>query len=260
METRLSFYVHRESLLHRLNPLTKLTLAGTLIVLAFGSSGQELPLVLFLVVVLLSAAGQVLREFLRVAVRLLLPVCGFIFVMQSLFFPIGETILLQWWIFSLRLEAIQHAALTVSRILVMVSSFNLLVLSTHPSILMSDLTRRRLPGGFAYVITTSLQIIPQMRAKAQTIIDAQLSRGLETKGGLHQRVRGLLPLVRPLVFASLVDVEERAIAIEARAFNTKKEKTSLIEIEDPVYEKVARWLMLFLLLGVIGNNLWRLLR
>ncbi len=260
MNTRLSFYVHRESPLHRLNPLTKLTLVGTLIVLAFASRGPELPLVLFLVVVLLSVAGQVLWEFLRVAVRLLLPVCGFIFVMQSLFIPIGETILLQWWIFSLRLEAIQHAALTVSRILVMVSSFILLILSTHPSTLMSDLTRRRLPGGFAYVITTSLQIIPQMRAKAQTIIDAQLSRGMETKGGLCQRVRGLLPLVRPLVFASLVDVEERAIAIEARAFNSKKEKTSLIEIEDPVYEKVVRWLMLFLLLGMIGNNLWRSLR
>ena len=62
------------------------------------------------------------------------------------------------------------------RIIVMVSSFTLFLLTTHPSELMSDLTRRGLPGQFAYVIISTLQIIPQMQAKAQTIIAAQRSR------------------------------------------------------------------------------------
>ena len=77
-------------------------------------------------------------------------------------------------------------------------------------------TRRGLPGQFAYVVMSSLQIITQMQAKAQTIISAQRSRGLDTQSSFLRRVGGILPLVGPLVFGSLVEVEERAIAIEAR--------------------------------------------
>ena len=106
------------------------------------------------------------------------------------------------------------------------------MLSTHPSTLMTALTQRGLPPSLTYIIVSTLQIIPQMQLKASTIIDAQRSRGLETQGGLHRRVSALLPLVGPLVFGSLVDVEERAIAIEARAFKAKRTKTSLIEIPD----------------------------
>jgi len=87
---------------------------------------------------------------------------------------------------------------------------------------MSDLTRRGLPPQFAYVIISTLQILPQMQAKAQTIIAAQRSRGLDTESSFAKRVGALVPLVGPLVFGSLVEVEERAIAIEARGFTSKK--------------------------------------
>jgi energy-coupling factor transporter transmembrane protein EcfT len=113
-----------------------------------------------------------------------------------------------------------------------------------------------LPGTFAYVITTTLQIIPQMRKKANTIIDAQRSRGLDTEGGVVKRVKALLPLVGPLVFGSLVDVEERAIAIEARAFTSTLPKTSLRQIPDTGLDKAARWIFLILMLLAIGSQLW----
>ena len=123
----------------------------------------------------------------------------------------------------------------------MVSSFILLLLTTHPSELMSDLTRRGLPGQFAYVVVSTLQILPQMQAKAQTIIAAQRSRGLDTEGSMRKRVGALVPLVGPLVFGSLVEAEERAIAIEARGFTSKLVKTSLREIPDTALDRVLRW-------------------
>ena len=130
----------------------------------------------------------------------------------------------------------------------MVSAFTLFLLTTHPSELMSDLTRRGLPGQFAYVIISTLQILPQMQAKAQTIIAAQRSRGLDTESSFLKRAGSLFPLVGPLVFGSLVEVEERAIAIEARGFTSKHVKTSLHEIPDTVQIRSIRWVLIVLVI------------
>jgi len=257
MRERLSFYIDRDSFMHRLNPLTKLTLVFTLIILSFLGLSFWLPTILFLFVIIpLSFLGKVSREFTNATVKLLLPVVGFLFVMQAFFHPDGSTELFHIWIFDVTVESVKFAYLTASRILTMVASFLILLLTTHPSDLMSDLTRRGVPGNLSYVITSTLQIIPQMQAKAGTIIDAQRSRGLETSGNLLNRTRALIPLVGPLVFGSLVEVEERAIAIEARAFTSPLKKTSLREIQDTTAERWARWLFIVMVIVAIGLRIW----
>jgi energy-coupling factor transport system permease protein len=256
MADRLSFFIPRPSYLHQANPLTKLVYVLTAILIAYFSPLYWTATLLVFVNIILGFIGNIQREYLNVVRRLLLPVVGFVFVMQSLFLPHGQTVLLEWWFLQLSLENIQAAYLNSSRIFVMVSSFILLIQTTHPGRLMTDLTRRGLPGQLAYVIVSTLQILPQMRAKANTIIDAQRSRGMETEGSLRRRVSALLPLVGPLVFGSLVDVEERAIAIEARGFTARHVKTSLEEVPDTRGEQVARWIMLVLIVLTIGARIW----
>ena len=256
MQERLSFYIHRESRLHQANPLTKLVFVFTAILVSYFSPWYWTAASLILLNILLSYTGNVQREYLGVVRRLLLPVVGFMFVMQSLFLPRGELVLFEFWFFHLTMENLQAAFLNATRIFVMVSAFILLILTTHPSELMSDMTRRGLPGQLAYVVVSTLQILPQMRSKANTIMDAQRSRGLETEGSFRKRVGALLPLVGPLVFGSIVDVEERAIAIEARAFTSPHQKTSLHEIPDTNLERIARWIMLALILLTLAGKLW----
>jgi energy-coupling factor transport system permease protein len=257
MQERLSFYVKRDSFLHRLNPLTKLSLAFGLTLIGFLSPWYWTPLaIIVLAVVPLAILGRVYREYLGAAIRLILPATGFLFVMQALFQPIGQTILFQFWFLHVTRESLAFAFANASRIFAMVSSFTLFLLVTHPGELMSDLTRRGLPSQFAYVIISTIQIIPQMRSKAQTIIAAQRSRGLDTEGGFLKRARALVPLVGPLVFGSLVEVEERAIAIEARGFTSTSKKTSLHEIPDGNFDKILRWALLLIVLGVLAVRLW----
>ena len=97
-----------------------------------------------------------------------------------------------------------------------------------------------------------------MQAKAQTIIAAQQSRGLDTQSTFLKRAGSVVPLVSPLVFGSLVEVEERAIAIEARGFTSKKVKTSLHEIPDRNSDKIIRWVLILLVVISIALNLWPL--
>jgi energy-coupling factor transport system permease protein len=258
MRERLTLYIHRKSLLHSLNPLTKLLLTFTLIILAFFSPWYwTAPALVFLAILPLSILAKVQREYFKTAGRLL-PVISFVFVMQALFLARGGETLFRFWFIQLTDVNLAAAFLISSRIFTMVSSFILFLLTTHPSQLMIDLTRRKLPAPFAYVIISTLQMIPQMQAKAQTIIAAQRSRGLDTEGGFFKRVRALVPLVGPLVFGSLVEVEERAIAIEARAFSSSIPKTSLHEIPDTRVDKRLRWLFLVLIILTLVSRLWQL--
>jgi energy-coupling factor transport system permease protein len=257
MHERLSFYVKRDSPLHRLNPLTKLSLVFGLLLLAFLTPFYWTPhLIILLAIIPLSFLGRVQREYLNAAVSLILPAAGFLFLMQALFQPIGDQPIFQFWFIRVTRESLLFASANATRIFVMVSSFTLFLLTTHPSELMSDLTRRGLPGQFAYVIIATLQIIPQMQAKAQTIIAAQRSRGLDTQGSLFKRIGALLPLVGPLVFGSLVEVEERAIAIEARGFTSTRTKTFLREIADTSTDRMLRWLLVLLTLAAIASRIW----
>src|SRR5215210_100155 len=177
MHERLSYYVKRDSALHRLNPLTKIVLALGIIIISFISPWYWVsPLLLIVCIVPLCFIGRVYREFFATALRLILPAAGFIFIMQALFQPVGETVIFKFWILDVTEESLLFAFRVAMRITVMISSFTLLLMTTHPSELMRDLTRRGLPGQFAYVIISTLQILPQMQAKAQTIIAAQRSR------------------------------------------------------------------------------------
>lgn len=257
MHERLSFYTKRDSVLHRLNPLTKLTLVFGLILVSFLAPFYWAPHLLFLFAIIpLGFAGKIQKSFISAFSKLILPASGFLFLMQAFFHPIGENVIFQVWFLDVTSESLSYAFRNATRIAVMVSSFTLFLLTTHPSELMSDLTRRGLPGQFAYVIISTLQILPQMQAKAQTIIVAQRARGLDTESTFIKRAGSLLPLVGPLVFGSLVEVEERAIAIEARGFTSTHIKTSLHDIPDTNSDKVLRWILIGLVIVALTSRLW----
>lgn len=250
-----SFFVPIQSPLHRLNPLTKLTFVFAIILPAFLSLPWLAP-VIAIPVILAVFVGRVQKQYIGLLFKLILPTILFMFIMQSVFLPGGETIIFKIGRFDVALETMQRAFLTVSRIFVMISSFALLLLTTHPSELMSDLTRRGLPPQFAYVIISTLQILPQMQAKAQTIIAAQRSRGLDTESSFFKRVGAVVPLVGPLVFGSLVEVEERAIAIESRGFTSTSTKTSLRDVPDSTMDKIIRWVLVILVILSLVLRIW----
>ena len=257
MHERLSFYIRQDSALHRLNPLTKLMLVLGLILISFISPWYWTPHLLLLIIVIpLSILGKVNRPFFRAFWQLILPAALFLFLMQAFFQPVGEQVIFRFWFLDITMESLLFAFRNAMRVSVMVSSFTLFLLTTHPSELMTDLTRRGLPGQFAYVVISALQIIPQMQAKAQTIISAQRSRGLDTQSSFFRRIRGIIPLVGPLVFGSLVEVEERAIAIEARGFTSTRSKTFLREISDTSLDRALRWMFIGLVILTLFLRLW----
>lgn len=251
MPEAFSLYTPRPSGLHRLHPLTKLSLAGFLL-----AAGLALPgfgaayLLLAGLVIPLAGWGRVLKELLGAAWRVALPFAVSVFLVQGFFWP-GGAPLLSLGPLSLKREGVLFAIDSTGRILVVVSAFLLFALTTRPDALMTALTQRGLPGGIAYIVVATIQIVPRFQAKAAAILDAQRARGLETEGNLLQRLRAIVPLIAPLILGSLVDVEERALAIEARAFNRPGPKTSLLELPEARWEGGLRWMLIVGLLSVL---------
>jgi energy-coupling factor transport system permease protein len=255
MSTSFSLYIPRESGMHRLHPLTKLALVGFCLVLGLFLPGIWLTYAAFgLLILPLAAWAGILPPFLRAVFKTALPVIVSVFLVQGLFWP-GGTPLFHFGPLSLKQEGLAFAFRSAGRFLMVVSSFLLLTFTTRPDSLMLALSERGAPNSIAYILLATMQIVPRFQTKANTILDAQRSRGLETEGSLRVRARALLPLIQPLLLGSIVDIEERAIALEVRAFGRSGPKTSLIVLHDTPGQKFVRWLLLLSMLAVIG---WRL--
>src|SRR4026209_1210264 len=124
MHERLSYYVKRDSALHRLNPLTKFILVLSIILISFVSPWYwTAHVLLLLAIVPLCFVGRVSREFFASAIRLIIPAAGFIFVMQSFFQPVGQTIIFKFWFLDVTEESLAFAFRIATRIAVMISAF-----------------------------------------------------------------------------------------------------------------------------------------
>ena len=255
-----SMYVARESGLHNLHPLTKGLLTLLLLVAGLTLPGTWTGYILVLFVIIpLAWWGRILAPFLRIVWRISLPFIISVVIIQSLFWGEGTPIF-EFWIFSPKWEGAIFALVSVGRILLVMSSFILFAMTTRPDALMISLKQVGVPSSLAYIIVTTLQIIPRFQSKASTILDAQRSRGLETEGNLFVRSRAVVPIILPLVLGSLVEVEERAIAIEARGFNSSRKETALIEIPDTRGQVILRrGFLALMILSVVLRIAWQLL-
>ncbi|MBI3165773.1 MAG: energy-coupling factor transporter transmembrane protein EcfT [Chloroflexi bacterium] len=254
-----SMYAARESGLHSLHPLTKILM--TLLLVA---AGLALPgnwtgyFIVVFIIFPLAFWGRVFLNLLSTTWKVSLPFAISVILIQSFFWGEGTPIF-EIGVLSPKWEGAMFAAVSMGKIILVMSGFLLFSMTTRPDTLMITLKQAGVPGSIAYIIVTTLQIVPSFQRKALTILDAQRSRGLETEGNLYVRARAFIPIILPLVLGSLMEVEERAIAIESRGFNSGKKETSLIEIPDTPLQKVIRRVILFGIFAfIVFGVLWRL--
>jgi energy-coupling factor transport system permease protein len=121
--------------------------------------------------------------------------------------------------------------------------------------LVVDLERRGVSPRIAFVVSSAVRTVPATLDRAGQIADAQRARGLDTEGSVWRRVRGLVPLVGPVLLGSIGEVEDRAMALEARGFSRPGRRSLLWAPADRGWERVARWLMAVSVPLVVGAHL-----
>jgi energy-coupling factor transport system permease protein len=207
-------------------------------------------------VVMLALAGRagVLGSLLRASVLLSLPIAVSV-VLVSVFTRAGTTVLFTIGPFDATLEGVEFAAQTLVRLFAISTSIGLFILTTDPRAFVLDLERRGVSPRFAFVAVATIEAVPTLVERAATISESQRARGLDTEGSIRARLRGLLPIVGPVVLTSLTDVEERSLALESRAFSRPGRRHLLWSMPDRPSERVLRYVLVGSLLALIGYRI-----
>ena len=201
--------------------------------------------------IVLASAARVAGTLVRASLLLSLPIAISV-VLVSVFTRAGTTVLFQLGPFDATLEGVDFAGQTLVRLSAISLSIGLFVLTTEPRAFVLDLERRGVPPRFAFVAVATIEAVPTLVERAATIGESQRARGLDTEGSVRARLRGLLPIVGPVIITSLTDVEERTLALESRAFSRPGRRHLLWAMPDTGAERVVRWALFLALVGLIA--------
>ena len=201
-----------------------------------------------------AVAARSLGRLLRVSLLLTLPIAISV-VLVSVFTRAGETVLFTIGPFDATREGVDFAGQTLVRLLTISMSLGLFGLTTDSHAFVVDLERRGLSPRFAFVALATVEAVPAMLERALTIQTAQRARGLDTDGSLLARIRGVMPLVGPVILSSLTEVEERSLALEVRAFGRPGRRRLLWVWPDSTAQRAVRWLLVLALLAAIVGRL-----
>jgi energy-coupling factor transport system permease protein len=210
------------------------------------------PLAIVGVAVILPATfARVLPTLLRYSILFSLPIAVSALLVNLFFYPGGQTVLFRIGPITATAEGLAFAVEILARIAAISGSVTLFYLTTRPSELVLDLERRGVSPRLAFVANASVQTVPAMAERASSIVAAQRARGLDTEGGFLNRLRGVLPIVAPVVLGSIAEVEERSMALDARAFTRPGRRSLLWSPADSSAQRVLRWLLVLGLVGLI---------
>ncbi len=246
---------------HRLNPLTKATLATVTAIAAVVLGGLVGPALLVAVAVIAPAiAAGVVGRLARLSLLLALPIALSALLVNVFFFPGGETVLLRIGPITATAEGLSFALEILARIMAISGAVTLFYLTTRPADLVVDLERRGVSPRVAFVANASVQTVPAMVERAAQITAAQRARGMDTEGSIWRRVRGIVPIVGPVILGSIAEVEERTMALEARGFTRPGRRTLLWAPADSIGQRIGRWAMVAALVALVVSRIAGVLR
>jgi energy-coupling factor transport system permease protein len=226
-----------------LNPMTKITLAVVGAIVAFGVRGWTGPAVVFVAVVLSAWTAGVLRRMAPFALATL-PLVASILIVNTFLYPNAHDTIARLGPLAPTWTGATAAAQATLRVVAFGLSAALFALTTPVDDLLVELERRGLGRRGAFIVGSALGAVPRTLERAREVADAQRARGMDTEGGLWRRFRGLVPLIGPVLFGALAEVEERTMALEARAFTAPGRRTMLRALPDSGWQRTGRWLLL----------------
>ncbi len=119
-----------------------------------------------------------------------------------------------------------------TRFFSIMSAFSFFFMTTSADDLGLALEQIHVPYSISFTFTTAVRLVPTMAIDAQTVVDAQRSRGLELdKGNFMKRIRNYIPILIPLIISAIRRSVELAEALESRAFGATEKRTAIVTLK-----------------------------
>lgn len=254
-------YVKGESILHRLDPRTKIFgMLAIMVALFFVNNWIGLVYAAVVVFAVLFASQVPLKFYIR-GVKPLRWILLFTAAIQIFLTP-GE-IIWQWGILHITAEGVRLAIFMCVRLVLLVMTTSVLTLTTTPIVLtdavenlLSPFKRIGVPAHeLAMMMTIALRFIPLLADETEKIMAAQKARGAAfDEGGLMDRARALLPILVPLFLSAINRASELAMAMEARCYHGGEGRTRLHELHYENRDRVAGILVALILALAVASR------
>ncbi|SHI22775.1 energy-coupling factor transport system permease protein [Sporobacter termitidis DSM 10068] len=248
-----------DSVVHRLDPRTKLILTLVYIVALFSAkSYYSYALMLFALVASVLLSRINFKTILR-SVKPLIIVILFTFILNMLFTS-GAHPIAHFWIFNISYEGIRVAVTMIIRLVMLIIGTFLLTYTTSPIALtdglehlMNPLKKIRVPvHELSMMMSIALRFIPTLIEETDKIISAQKARGADFESGnLIRRAKAMLPILVPLFISAFRRADELAVAMESRCYHGGEGRTRMKQLKLQRRDVTALILGALVLAGVM---------
>ncbi len=232
-------YFPGSTVLHRMDPRTKLVLVILYIVALFVA---KTTLSYLLMALALISAILISKVGFKAVLRGMKPVFFIVIftALLNLFYTPGAgEPLVSFWVFRIYYEGIRTAIFMVARIMLLISCTFLLTYTTSPILLtdgleslLGPLKKLRVPvHELAMMMSIALRFIPTLIEETDKIMSAQRARGADfDSGGLIQKAKALVPLLVPLFISAFRRADELAVAMECRCYHGGEGRTRMRQL------------------------------
>lgn len=223
-----------KSILHRLDPRTKIICLFSLIVLIFAVDGWPAYAALTGVTVALIFLSQVPPLTVIKSVKPLSWIILFTLLIH--FVSHDGEVIAKFFVFKITDEGIFYGVLISLRLVLLIILSSLLTFTTSPlkltdatEKLLSPLKKIGVPAHeLAMMMTIAIRFVPTLLEETDKIIKAQKSRGLDfNSGDVVTRLKAFVPILVPLFLSSFRRAEDLAMAMEARCYRGGEGRTHL---------------------------------
>ena len=228
-------YFPGNSVIHRLDPRTKLIMLVVYIVALFMStSWVSYALMFVFLVVVIKISTIPLKSIVR-GMKPLVMILVFTGVLNLFFTQEGE-VLVDFWIITIYSGGLSRAVLMMLRILMLITCTFLLTYTTSPialtdglEALMNPLKKIKVPvHELSMMMCIALRFIPTLIEETDKIMSAQKARGADFENGsLMDRAKALVPILVPLFISAFRRADELATAMECRCYQGGEGRTKM---------------------------------
>ncbi len=252
-------YFPGNSVVHRLDPRTKLIMLVAYIVALFCAVSWISYAVMFLFLAMTISISKIPVKSILRGMKPLIVILVFTGVL-NLFFTTGGKVLVDFWFITVTMDGLARAILMVARILMLISGTFLLTYTTSPisltdglESLLNPLKAIRLPvHELSMMMCIALRFIPTLIEETDKIMSAQKARGADFEtGSLLQRVKALVPILVPLFISAFRRADELATAMECRCYQGGEGRTKMKLLRYNRADYGTFLMMILLLAGVI---------
>lgn len=225
-------YFPGDTVVHRLDPRTKLILVILYIVALFQAKGWISYAAVLLVTIVCMALSHISFKNIFKGLKPML----FIIVltaMLNIFYTTGTPIVEGWII---TWEGLDRAVKMILRIMLLITGTFLLTYTTSPmeltdglELLLNPLKKLKVPvHEMTIMMSMALRFIPTLIEETDKIMSAQKARGADFENGsLIQRAKALLPILVPLFVSAFRRADELAVAMESRCYHGGEGRTRM---------------------------------